>query len=85
MLILTDAPERMLTLPKQVSTVARERFLYREAENMKYGICLVLPKNGQSSASNSNFNGSRALHIFSSFNLDRRLGAKRPAAGGKEV
>jgi len=36
------------------ATVAPERFLDRGAENISFG----LPKNGQSSASTSNFNGS---------------------------
>jgi len=40
--------------------VARERFLDRG--DRKYKISFVLPKNGQSFASTSNFNESKFLH-----------------------
>jgi len=40
------------------------------AENIKY-ISFVLPKNGQSFASTSDFNKSRALRILKRFNLNR--------------
>jgi len=58
--------------------VARELFLNRRgAENIKYKFVLV--KNGQSSASTSNFNRSRVFHILLSFNQNKDLGAKPPS------